>query len=179
VPSLAPQDVARVRSSYFHYERAYMGLSPPLTCVGLVRCVTAAVWCDFLVFPRITPSNALLESSKKSLTAESWFYDVFAAYPDLQHVVVCTQRLGRSHPAAASKCLSMCLLLHGLLLVCAAQSDVLSPSTAGDRASSQPVQLDRLCPVGTAARVLQLSRLVQVRQGAAWLCIDISCLRKM
>lgn len=32
--------------------------------------------------------------------------------------------------------------------------------------SSQPVSLDRLCPVGTAARVLQLSRLVQVRHNA-------------
>jgi len=40
---------------------------------------------------------------------------------------------------------------------------------AGDFSRHQPLQLDRLCPVGTAARVLQLSRLVQVGRRA---CVD-------
>lgn len=44
------------------------------------------------------------------------------------------------------------------------QEGVVTPAAA-DVPRGQAVSLDRLCPVGTAARVLQLSRLVQVRVG--------------
>jgi hypothetical protein len=68
-----------------------------------------------------------------------------------------------------------CVIQHDLAAICKfhitlqlcvpsiLQEAVLAPFQSADGSKHLPPSMDRLCPIGTAARVLQLSRLVQVR----------------